>query len=49
MLIYSMGHFVGIMNNESYRFNNWPQQCIYKIGEIAVNSKVVARFKIVTV
>jgi len=25
------------------------QQCIYKIGEIVVNSRVVARSKIVTV
>ena len=24
-------------------------QCIYKIGEIVVNSKVVARFKVITV
>jgi len=29
--------------------NNAPQQCIYKIGEIVVNSRAVARFKIVTV
>ena len=28
---------------------NYTQQCIYKIGEIAVNSGAVARFNFLTV